>query len=131
MLSDQISILTPLLSCATEVNKQYQGKNIFRVYSVLGTTYEHRNICLPAKKKGIFKLDIETLSPLLQGISKEAGQGDGCKNNHSPEIRIPIYAIYTGARSKVTLWIRDRNPTWKTNLKTGLESGIYLGSLQN
>lgn len=101
---------------------------------MLGTTYEHRNICLPVKKKKpslIFNHDIETLTPVLQGISKEADQGNGCKNSHSPEIRTPIYTTHINVRSKVTLCIRHRNPNWKTNLKTRLESGIYLGSLQN
>lgn len=58
------------------------------------------------QKKAIFKLDIETLTPLLQGVSKEAGQGNGCKNSHSPQIRIPIYATHIGVRSKVTLYMR-------------------------
>lgn len=65
------------------------------------------------QKKAIFKLDIEPLTPLLQGISKEAGQGDGCKNSHSPEIRIPIYASHINVRFKIKLCIRDRIPTEK------------------
>lgn len=37
-------------------------------------------------KKSSLNLDIETLTPLLQGISKKAGQGHRWKKSHPQEL---------------------------------------------
>lgn len=111
-----MSILTPILSCAAEVNN-IRVKNILQIYECTTYNMETQKQMVTYIKLPL-KLDLEIFTTLLQGLSKEVGQGQRWKSIHPQEIRIPgcAYIYKCGVKSHITYMAQ--RPQLKIELKS-------------